>query len=194
MPIFRATRSNPRTTTSPSSAGKAAKLPVIKTVNLVIQEAIKRRASDIHFEPRANHLEVRYRIDGALQHMRNLPKQIQPAVISRLKIMANLDIAEKRRPQDGRIAVHLPDRIIDLRISTLPVQHGERLVARILDKSGQGFLTGQDRLCRGRSEYLRRPHHKAARHNIGHWVPRAVERRQLYTPPSATSTPQTRIL
>ncbi len=118
---------------------QSGQAPVIKTVNLVLQEAIKQRASDIHFEPRANHLEVRYRIDGGLQHMRNLPKQIQAAVISRLKIMADLDIAEKRRPQDGRIAVKIQSRNIDLRVSTLPVQYGERVVARILDKSGTQF-------------------------------------------------------
>ncbi|MFQ3549217.1 MAG: ATPase, T2SS/T4P/T4SS family, partial [Armatimonadota bacterium] len=79
--------------------------PVVKTVNLIIQEAVSQRASDIHFEPRANGMEIRYRIDGALQHVRNLPKKIQAAVCSRIKIMAEMDIAERRKPQDGRIGL-----------------------------------------------------------------------------------------
>ncbi|MEN6357930.1 MAG: ATPase, T2SS/T4P/T4SS family [Armatimonadota bacterium] len=118
---------------------QSGQAPVIKTVNLVLQEAIKQHASDIHLEPRANHLEIRYRIDGALQHIRNLPKAIQPAVISRIKIMSELDIAEKRKPQDGRIALRIHNKNIDLRISTLPVQYGERIVMRVLDKSAQQF-------------------------------------------------------
>jgi type IV pilus assembly protein PilB len=118
---------------------QSGQAPVIKTVNLVLQEAIKQHASDIHLEPRANHLEIRYRIDGALQHTRNLPKAIQPAVISRIKIMSELDIAEKRKPQDGRIALRIHNKNIDLRISTLPIQYGERVVMRVLDKSAQQF-------------------------------------------------------
>ncbi|MCE5322781.1 Flp pilus assembly complex ATPase component TadA [bacterium] len=118
---------------------QSGQAPVIKTVNLVLQEAVKQHASDIHLEPRANHLEIRYRIDGALQHIRNLPKAIQPAVISRIKIMSELDIAEKRKPQDGRIALRVHNKNIDLRISTLPVQYGERVVMRVLDKSAQQF-------------------------------------------------------
>ncbi|MCE5313720.1 MAG: ATPase, T2SS/T4P/T4SS family [Armatimonadota bacterium] len=118
---------------------QSGQAPVIKTVNLILQEAIKQHASDIHLEPRANHLEIRYRIDGALQHVRNLPKAIQPAVISRIKIMSELDIAEKRRPQDGRIALKIHNKNVDLRISTLPTQYGERVVLRILDKSTQQF-------------------------------------------------------
>jgi len=140
---------------------QSGQAPVIKTVSLVIQEAVKQHASDIHFEPRAGHLEIRYRIDGALQHVRNLPKQLQPAVISRIKIMAELDIAEKRKPQDGRIAVKMHNRNVDLRISTLPVQYGERVVVRVLDKAGQqlsidklGFGPHELNLWEG---FLRRP-------------------------------------
>jgi type IV pilus assembly protein PilB len=118
---------------------QSGQAPVVKTVNLVLQEAIKQHASDIHLEPRADHLEIRYRIDGALQHVRNLPKAIQPAVISRIKIMSEMDIAEKRRPQDGRIALKIHNKNVDLRISTLPTQYGERVVLRILDKSTQQF-------------------------------------------------------
>jgi len=110
--------------------------PVVKTVNLVLQEAVRQHASDIHFEPRANGMEIRYRIDGSLQHIRSLPKQLQAAVTSRIKIMADLDIAEKRIPQDGRISVKIHNRQVDLRISTLPVYYGERVVIRVLDKSG----------------------------------------------------------
>lgn len=118
---------------------QSGQAPVIKTVNLMLQEAVKQHASDIHLEPRANGVELRYRIDGALQHVRNLPKQIQLAVTSRVKIMADMDIAEKRRPQDGRIKMRVSNKNVDLRISTLPVQYGERVVIRILDKGGQQF-------------------------------------------------------
>ena len=118
---------------------QSGQAPVIKTVNLILQEAIKQHASDIHLEPRSYGMEIRYRIDGALAHIRNLPKQLQPSVISRIKIMAEMDIAEKRRPQDGRIAVKIHNRNIDLRVSTLPVQYGERVVIRILDKSAQQY-------------------------------------------------------
>jgi type IV pilus assembly protein PilB len=113
--------------------------PVVKTVNLVIQEAIRQHASDVHFEPRAGGMEIRYRIDGALQHIRNLPRRIQSAVTSRLKIMAEIDIAEKRLPQDGRISIKMLNREFDLRASTFPVQHGERVVLRILDKQARQF-------------------------------------------------------
>ena len=116
---------------------QSTQAPVVKTVNLVFQEAIKQKASDIHFEPRANHLEIRYRIDGSLQHIRNLPRQLQPAVLSRIKIMAEMDIAEKRKPQDGRIKMKISGRPVDLRISSLPTQYGERIVIRILDRSAQ---------------------------------------------------------
>jgi type IV pilus assembly protein PilB len=141
---------------------QSGQAPVVKTVNLVLQEAVKQHASDIHFEPRANSLEIRYRIDGALQPVRNLPKQIQAAVTSRIKIMSELDIAEKRKPQDGRIAVKIHNKNIDLRISTLPVQHGERVVMRVLDKGAQQFSV--DKLGFAKREagifedLLRKPH------------------------------------
>jgi len=116
---------------------QSTQAPVVKTVNLVLQEAVKQKASDIHFEPRANSLQIRYRLDGALQHTRNLPKQLQPAVLSRIKIMAEMDIAEKRLPQDGRIKLKISGRRVDLRISSLPTQYGERIVIRILDRGAQ---------------------------------------------------------
>ena len=141
---------------------QSGQAPVVKTVNLVLQEAVKQRASDIHFEPRATSVEIRYRIDGALHHTRNLPKQLQAAVMSRIKIMAEMDIAEKRRPQDGRIKIRISKKNIDLRISTLPVHYGERIVVRVLDKGGQqlgldklGFIERDLKLF---ERLVRRPH------------------------------------
>lgn len=118
---------------------QSGQAPVVRTVNLMLQEAVKRRASDIHIEPRRSCVEVRYRVDGSLQHIRNMPKALQNAVISRVKIMAELDIAERRIPQDGRVGVRVLNRNIDLRVSTMPNQFGERVVLRILDKSSQQF-------------------------------------------------------
>ena len=136
--------------------------PVVKTVNLILQEAIKQHASDIHLEPRAGFTEIRYRVDGSLRHIRNLPKQIQAAVTSRIKIMAHMDIAEKRKPQDGRIATHIQNRNIDLRISTLPVNYGERVVIRILDKTSVEFSVSKlgfnERDSRVFESLIHRPH------------------------------------
>ncbi len=117
----------------------AAKAPVIKLVNLIIFEAVKARASDIHIEPFEKDLRVRYRIDGILYDAINPPKQYQSSIISRVKIMANLNIAEKRLPQDGRIKIKITDREIDIRVSVIPVSFGERIVLRLLDKSSQLF-------------------------------------------------------
>ncbi|MEN6521789.1 MAG: ATPase, T2SS/T4P/T4SS family [Armatimonadota bacterium] len=117
--------------------------PIVRTVSLILQEAVKRRASDIHLEPRRNNVEVRYRIDGVLHHIRNMPKALQAAVISRIKVMADLDIAERRIPQDGRVGLRVMNRMIDLRVSTLPVQYGERVVLRVLDKSAQQYTLSQ---------------------------------------------------
>jgi len=110
--------------------------PIIKLVHTLIAEAIRRRASDIHLEPLERRFRVRYRIDGVLLESDAPPKRLQLAVISRLKIMANISIAEKRLPQDGRIQVILGGRALDLRVSSLPTAHGESIVMRILDKEG----------------------------------------------------------
>jgi type IV pilus assembly protein PilB len=107
--------------------------PVIRFVNYLIFDAIKQGASDIHIEPKEKGLKVRYRIDGVLFEAMNPPYQMHPAIISRLKIMANLDIAERRLPQDGRIRAVMQGRKVDLRMSTLPSQCGEKVVIRILD-------------------------------------------------------------
>jgi len=108
--------------------------PIIRLMNQIMTEAITSNASDIHIEPQKRYLRIRYRIDGVLRDTMNLPKNIQPGVISRVKIMANLDIAERRRPQDGRINLKFRGREIDLRVSVLPGIFGEKVVLRILDK------------------------------------------------------------
>lgn len=109
--------------------------PVIKLVNLILSQAIKERASDIHIEPFQKELKVRYRIDGVLYHRFAPPKRYQSAIVSRLKVMAKLDIAEKRLPQDGRIPIKIADKEIDIRVSIIPTGFGERVVLRLLDKS-----------------------------------------------------------
>ncbi|HQP00061.1 MAG TPA: ATPase, T2SS/T4P/T4SS family [Caldisericia bacterium] len=108
--------------------------PIIRLMNQIMTEAITSNASDIHMEPQKRYLRIRYRIDGVLRDTMNLPKNIQPGIISRVKIMANLDIAERRRPQDGRINLKFRGREIDLRVSVLPGIFGEKVVLRILDK------------------------------------------------------------
>jgi type IV pilus assembly protein PilB len=113
----------------------SAEAPVVKLVNIIISQAILDRASDIHIEPEEKSLRVRYRIDGILHESLSPPKHLQAAIISRIKILADLDIAESRVPQDGRFQVSMNDREIDLRVSTLPTVHGENVVLRILDKS-----------------------------------------------------------
>jgi general secretion pathway protein E len=112
----------------------ASEAPVIRLVSLLITNALEMRASDIHIEPFENRLIVRYRIDGVLHEVESPPKRLSAAVISRIKIMANLDIAERRLPQDGRIRLRIQGKEIDLRVSTLPTMHGESVVMRILDK------------------------------------------------------------
>jgi type IV pilus assembly protein PilB len=113
--------------------------PIVKLVNLIISEAIKSRATDIHIEPLFDALLVRYRIDGALQEIMTAPQKSATAIISRVKIMANLNIAERRLPQDGRISIKTPEREVDVRVSVLPTVRGEKIVMRLLDKKGFEF-------------------------------------------------------
>jgi type IV pilus assembly protein PilB len=108
--------------------------PIIKLVNLIIIEAFRQRASDIHLEPLERKFRVRYRIDGVLREVDSPPKRLQSAIISRVKIMSNMSIAEKRVPQDGRIEIKVMERDLDLRVSVMPSNHGETVVMRILDK------------------------------------------------------------
>ncbi len=109
--------------------------PIIRLVNSLLYRAAKERASDIHIEPMERELSVRFRIDGDLQEVIKPPKRYQNSILSRVKIMASLNIAEKRLPQDGRIRIKLAGRDIDIRVSTVPVAYGERIVLRLLDKS-----------------------------------------------------------
>src|SRR5512143_1053954 len=112
---------------------KSEAAPVIRMVNLIVAEGVGQGASDIHIEPMKSALQIRNRVDGLLRKSLDLPKWVQGAVISRIKIMAKMDIAEKRRPQDGRIGVRVGGRSLDLRISTVPASYGEKVVIRILD-------------------------------------------------------------
>ena len=109
--------------------------PIIKLVNILITDAVKERASDIHIEPEIGILRVRYRIDGILHEVHSLPKKLQNAIISRVKILSEIDIAESRRPQDGKISVKLENKDLDIRVSTFPTVHGENVVMRLLDRS-----------------------------------------------------------
>jgi len=123
--------------------GMAAEAPIIKLVNHILFQAAKRGASDIHIEPFEKEMLVRYRIDGVMYQVMNPPKRVQSALTSRIKIMAGLNIAEKRIPQDGRIEIKVANRPIDIRVSVLPVAFGERIVMRLLDKS-RSFSKVQD--------------------------------------------------
>ncbi len=108
--------------------------PVIRLVSLILMDACKMKASDIHLEPMEKHFRVRFRIDGALREMDEPPKRLQSAIISRVKLMANMDLSERRIPQDGRIQIKMAERELDLRVSTVPTNFGESSVMRILDK------------------------------------------------------------
>jgi general secretion pathway protein E len=134
--------------------------PVIKLVNLFLSQAIRARASDIHIEPYQKEVTVRYRIDGVLYNMHTLPRRFHSAITSRVKIMAKLDIAEKRLPQDGRIMIKIANKDVDIRVSVIPTTFGERIVLRLLDKRSIFFsleeiglspdkLTAMNRLIRG---------------------------------------------
>lgn len=136
--------------------------PVVKLVNLLLTQAVREKVSDIHIEPRRTNVDVRYRVDGDLHLVRSIPKRLQAAVLSRIKIMSELDISERRLPQDGRISVRIDNRTVDLRVSTSPSLYGERIVLRILDRArGLRPLTGlgfSDEDLRSFEGLIRRPH------------------------------------
>jgi general secretion pathway protein E len=140
----------------------ASEAPVIRLVNLVMQRAVESRASDIHIEPFENRLKVRYRIDGVLQEVEAPPAKSTAAVISRIKIMAKLNIAERRLPQDGRIMHRVQGKELDLRVSTVPTSHGESVVMRILDRESVVLdfdsLGFDDEIRRGFVHQLEMPH------------------------------------
>ena len=135
--------------------------PIIKFVNLVIGQAIRDKASDIHFEPFEHEFKIRYRIDGALYEMAPPPKQLALPIISRVKVLASLNIAERRVPQDGRIKINIGGRAVDLRVSTLPTQFGESVVLRVLDQSAVRLDITQlgmpEDVFNGIHEIVRRP-------------------------------------
>ncbi len=117
----------------------AREATVVKLVNLILRQAVQERASDVHVEPFEKGMQVRYRIDGILHEVPSPPKRLQAAIISRLKIMASLDIAERRKPQDGRIKTRIAGREIDIRVSTVPTLYGESVVLRLLDRSAMNY-------------------------------------------------------
>jgi type IV pilus assembly protein PilB len=139
----------------------AEQTPIIKFVNLVVGQAIRDKASDIHFEPFEHEFKIRYRIDGALYEMAPPPKQLALPIISRIKVLASLNIAERRVPQDGRIKITIGGRQVDLRVSTLPTQFGESVVLRVLDQSAVRLDMTQlgmpDDVFNGMQEILKRP-------------------------------------
>ncbi|MFC1808647.1 GspE/PulE family protein [Candidatus Omnitrophota bacterium] len=113
--------------------------PIVKLVNLFVTQAVRERASDIHINPEEKELRVRNRVDGVLHEVASPPKKFEPAIISRIKVLASLDIAEKRKPQDGRIQMRVENKVIDIRVSTFPTIYGENVVMRILDSSSVLF-------------------------------------------------------
>ncbi|MDB6115209.1 MAG: type secretion system protein [Lacunisphaera sp.] len=139
----------------------AGQTPIIRFVNLVLAQAIRDKASDIHFEPFEHEFKIRYRIDGALDEMSPPPRNLALPIISRLKVLANLNIAERRLPQDGRIKLNLGGRAVDLRVSTLPTQFGESVVLRVLDQSSVQLELAQiglpPAIHAGVEEIIRRP-------------------------------------
>jgi len=121
----------------------ANKAPIIRLVNMLLFQALKLRASDIHLQPYTDRLQVRMRVDGVLYDTESIPKRAQEAIVSRVKVMGKMDIAERRLPQDGRASIRIGDGDVDVRISTVPVQNGERVVFRILDKTTKVYTLDQ---------------------------------------------------
>jgi len=117
----------------------ANKAPIIKLVNMILFQALKMRASDVHIQPYADRVQVRYRVDGILYDMESAPKKIQDAIISRIKVMSKMDIAERRLPQDGRATLRIGQGDVDVRISSVPSSNGERIVMRLLDKTARVY-------------------------------------------------------
>src|SRR5690554_2941065 len=141
--------------------------PIIRLINAILSQAVREQASDIHLEPFEDRVSVRFRIDGVLSEILSPKAELAPVLVARLKVMARLDIAEKRLPQDGRITVRLAGHAVDIRVSTIPAAHGERIVLRLLDQAaGQLRLNElhmpplvQERLARA----LLKPHRSEER-------------------------------
>jgi general secretion pathway protein E len=136
--------------------------PIIRLINALLTQAIKENASDIHIEPFENRLTVRFRVDGVLREVLLPPRALAPIIVSRIKVMARLDIAEKRLPQDGRISLRVAGRAVDVRVSTIPAGHGERVVLRLLDKQAGRLDLEQLGMSAGDQEkmdrLIRKPH------------------------------------
>ncbi|MBZ5584770.1 MAG: Flp pilus assembly complex ATPase component TadA, partial [Acidobacteriia bacterium] len=141
----------------------ASEAPVIRLVNAMIGEAVEKRASDIHIEPFEKEFRVRFRVDGVLFNQETPPRELKAAIVSRLKLMAKLNIAERRLPQDGRIKIKVLGRDVDLRVSTLPTLYGESVVMRLLDRSAGDFydlrrLGFDPRMLSRMEHFTSRPH------------------------------------
>lgn len=130
------------------------KAPIIKLVNTVLFQALKMRASDVHFQPYPDRMQVRFRIDGILYDMDSIPRRVQDAIISRVKVMGKMDIAERRLPQDGRATIRLGDGEVDVRISSVPTSDGERIVLRLLDKSAKLYTLDEIGLTKENQETI----------------------------------------
>jgi general secretion pathway protein E len=131
------------------------KAPIIKLVNTILFQALKLRASDVHFQSFPDRMQVRFRIDGILYDMDPIPRKVQDAMISRVKVMGKMDIAERRLPQDGRATIRIGDGEVDVRISSIPTTHGERIVMRLLDKTAKLYRLDEIGLSEGNRAILR---------------------------------------
>ena len=136
--------------------------PIIRLINAILSQAVREQASDIHIETFEDRLSVRYRVDGVLAEVLSPKRMLAPLLVSRLKVMARLDIAEKRVPQDGRISVRIAGHAVDIRMSTIPSAHGERVVLRLLDTAAGQLLLSQlamnERVLAAYSKHLHSPH------------------------------------
>jgi type IV pilus assembly protein PilB len=140
----------------PAGAVTAAEdAPVVRLVDVLLSEAVKQRASDLHIEPDDGVLRVRFRVDGVLREEAQPPVHLHPAIVSRIKVMAGMDVSEKRIPQDGRFAMHAPQGPVDMRVSTIPTIHGEKAVVRLLSRQTGGMTLAQLGLSSGHEELLR---------------------------------------
>jgi len=133
----------------------ANKAPIIKLVNTLLFQALKMRASDVHFHAYPDRLQARFRIDGILYDMDPIPRKAQDAIVSRIKVMGKMDIAERRLPQDGRATIRIGDGEVDVRISSIPTTHGERIVMRLLDKTSKVFTIGEIGLAQQNFDILK---------------------------------------
>ncbi len=131
------------------------KAPIIKLVNTIMFQALRMRASDIHFQPYPDRVQVRFRIDGILYDMDSIPRRVLEAIVSRVKVMGKMDIAERRLPQDGRATIRIGDGEVDVRISSVPTSTGERIVMRLLDKSSKLYLLHEIGLTKDNEKMLR---------------------------------------